>query len=250
MYVYFSFVFFLIGLIFGSFFNVVGMRIGKNQSIVTPSSHCPVCCHPLTACDLIPLVSYCMLLGKCRYCGIKIRPLYPIVEWLTGILFVQSYQIFGWTSELVTALLFVSLLMIIFVTDMTYMIIPNKILGIYFIIFIVIRLVNPLDFWWLAYAGSIAGFSLLWVIAFLSNGGIGGGDIKLYAVIGLVLGFWNTILSLFLAAVIGCFYGSFLIFKKGKITHMPIPFGPAIAVGSWLSYMYGNHLLDWYMLWL
>ena len=120
--------FFLYGIVLGSFFNVVGLRVPKKESIVSPPSHCTVCNRKLGVLDLIPVFSYLFLKGKCRGCGTKISPIYPIIELVTGILFVLSYAMLGFSGELIISILFMSLLVIITVSDIAYMLIPNKVL--------------------------------------------------------------------------------------------------------------------------
>lgn len=240
-------VFFLFGVIFGSFYNVVGLRVPKGESVVSPPSHCTVCARRLTAIDLVPICSYLLLKGRCRKCKTKISPIYPFMELMTGLLFMHSYATFGFSKELIVALLFASLLVIITVSDIAYMLIPNKIVYPAFVLFIALRWMSPLDPWWYAFVGSAVGFSLLLLIAILSKGGMGGGDIKLYAVLGLVLGVWNTLLSLFLASLIALGYGAFILAKRKQKRRVPIPFGPAIALGAWISYIYGEQMIDWYL---
>ena len=119
---------FILGLIFGSFFNVVGLRIPKKQSIVYPNSHCPRCQHELAWYENIPVVSYLFLRGKCHHCHMKISPIYPVFELITGSLFAFSFVQFGFTREFIIAILFISLLVIITVSDIHYMIIPDQVL--------------------------------------------------------------------------------------------------------------------------
>ena len=247
MEIYYMLVFFLFGLIFGSFYNVVGLRVPKGESIVSPPSHCTVCDRRLTPIDLIPVLSYLLLKGRCRKCNTKISPIYPFMELMTGLLFMHSYATFGFSKELIVALLFASLLIIITVSDIAYMLIPNKIVYPAFFLFFVLRWMSPLDPWWYALVGSAVGFGLLLLIAIVSKGGMGGGDIKLYAVLGLVLGVWNTLLSLFLASLIALGYGAFILAKRKQKRRVPIPFGPAIALGAWISYIYGEQMIDWYL---
>lgn len=244
---YYMLVFFLFGLVFGSFYNVVGLRVPKGESIVSPPSHCTVCERRLTPIDLIPVLSYLVLKGRCRKCHTRISPMYPFMECITGLLFVHSYVMFGFSKELIVALFFASLLVIITVSDIAYMLIPNKIVYPAFFIFIGLRLVSPLEPWWYAFVGSAVGFGLLLLIAIVSKGGMGGGDIKLYAVLGLVLGIWNTLLSLFLASLIALIYGVVILAKRKQKRRIPIPFGPAIALGSWLAYLYGDAIIQWYL---
>lgn len=238
---------FLIGSILGSFFNVVGLRIPAGQSIVHPRSSCPTCKHQLTAIELIPVFSYIFQGAKCRNCKTKISPIYASVELVTAILFTISPWLVGWSKELIIAWTLISLLMIIFVSDLTYMIIPDKVLLFFAPVFIIERIFIPLEPWWDMLIGSGVGFLLLYVIAVVSKGGMGGGDIKLYAVIGIVLGWKLVLLSFFFATIIGTIIGliskAFGKIKKGK----PMPFGPSIVIGTLLSYFFGQEFITWYI---
>lgn len=236
----------LIGLVCGSFFTVIGTRLPKGESIVLPSSHCESCQHQLTAYELLPVISFLALRGKCRRCGKKIHWLHPLIESVTGILFLMSYLTFGFSAELLVAWLFIALLAIVTVSDQLYLIIPDKVLVTLGLPLVIMRIVSPLEPWWDAIVGSIFGFGLFTFIASVTKGGIGGGDIKLYFVIGLVLGLKLTFISIFVAAFIGLVVSLFLRIKKG----IPIPFGPSIAVGSMISYFYGDYLFALYMSWI
>lgn len=238
--------FFLYGLLFGSFFNVVGLRVPKGESIVSPPSHCPACNRRLTAADLVPFFSYLFLKGKCRGCGAKISPIYPVMELLTGILFAFAYSQIGFTYELIAAILFISLLVIITVSDVAYMLIPNKVLLPFAILLAAARYLSPLSPWWDSIAGAVLSFLLLLAIAILSKGGMGGGDIKLFFVIGIVLGFIQSLLTLFFAAVIGAVAGMILLKKSGRGKKTPIPFGPSIAAAAIIVYFYGQDIVGWY----
>lgn len=239
--------FFIYGLIFGSFFNVVGLRIPKGESIVRPPSHCTVCNRKLTARDLVPVLSYLFLQGKCRGCGTKIHWMYPVMELVTGLLFAFAFTQLGFNLELILAILFISLLVIITVSDIAYMLIPDKILLFFLVPLIVARIFSPLTPWWDSIVGAVIGFGILFLIAVLSKGGMGGGDIKLFFVIGVVLGTMHTLLTLFLASLIGAVVGviSLRIAKKGRKT--PIPFGPSIAIAAIITYFFGDTLVDWYV---
>ena len=237
----------IFGLVFGSFFNVVGLRVPKKESIAFPPSHCTKCDRQLTPLDLVPVFSYLFLRGKCRSCGEKIHWVYPLMEAITAILFVASYLIFGFTPELIVAILFVSLLVIITVSDIAYMLIPDKVLLPFAVALLVLRFVIPLDPWWDSLLGAVVGFGILFLIAIVSKGGMGGGDIKLFFVIGLVLGTNGTLMTLFFASLIGAVAGiiQLRVTKQGRKT--PVPFGPSIALGAVIVYFYGEPLLDWYM---
>lgn len=235
------------GVILGSFFNVVGLRVPKKESLVAPPSHCPNCMRVLRAIDLIPVVSYGLLRGKCRTCGVRISPLYAWIELATGVLFAYATWQIGLTWELFVALLFISLLMIITVSDITYMLIPDKVLLFFLPLFTVGRILSPLTPWWDSALGAVVGFFVLLLIAVLSKGGMGGGDIKLFLLIGLVLGTLHTLLTLFLAAVLGLLFGGALLIIRKQGRKTPIPFGPAIVVAALLVYFYGEQVIARYM---
>jgi leader peptidase (prepilin peptidase)/N-methyltransferase len=238
--------FFIYGIIFGSFFNVVGLRAPKKESIISPPSHCTKCNRRLRLLDLIPIFSYLVLRGKCRGCGQKISPVYPLIELVTGVLYAFSFIRLGFSFELVIALLFVSLLVIITVSDIAYMIIPDKVLLPFAIAFLLLRWLIPTSPWWDSLLGAVIGFSILYLIAVVSKGGMGGGDIKLFFVIGLVLGTVNTLLTLFLASLIGSVVGIYVLKKTGKGRKTPVAFGPSIAAAAVISYFYGADFVEWY----
>lgn len=238
--------FFIIGLIFGSFFNVIGLRIPNGQSIVFPRSHCPNCQKTLSGFELIPVLSFLLQKGKCRNCHTKISPIYPFFELLTGILFAFSFYCFGFTSELIVSLTLVSLLIIIVVSDYQYMIIPDKVLLFFAPLFIVERIFIPLHPWWNPLLGAVVGFGLLLLIAVISKGGMGGGDIKLFAVLGIVLGGKLVLFAFFMATLFGAVFGIIGLLIKKVERGKPMPFGPYIAMGAIVSYFYGETLISWY----
>ncbi|MFD9624919.1 prepilin peptidase [Peribacillus muralis] len=237
----------VLGLILGSFFNVVGLSVPVSQPFVNRRSACPSCGRTLTFFELIPVMSYVVQGAKCRGCEARISPLYPIVEMLTGILFVSAPIFLGWSGELFICWTLISLFMIIFVSDVTYMLIPDKILFFFMVIFIALRVSFPLSLWWDSLAGAAIGFALLLLIAVVSKGGMGGGDIKLFAVIGFALGTKLVLLSLLFA----CFYGAFFgiigmlsgVLKKKTV----IPFGPYIVFGTLTAYFWGDYIVRSYV---
>jgi leader peptidase (prepilin peptidase) / N-methyltransferase len=238
---------FIYGITFGSFFNVVGLRIPLNQSIVKPRSACPSCGRYLSAFDLIPVFSYMFLRGKCRVCKARISPVYPVMELLTGLLFVLAAYRIGWIGELFIALTLVSLLMIITVSDISYMIIPDKILLFFAGLFLLERISWPLDPWWDSLLGATIGFLLLLLIAVISKGGMGGGDIKLFALIGFVLGTKLFLLAFFLSTLYGALFGVFGLLTKLIKRRQPIPFGPYIVAGALTAYFWGEQLIELYL---
>ncbi|GAE27340.1 leader peptidase [Halalkalibacter wakoensis JCM 9140] len=240
-------IFAIFGLIFGSFFNVVGLRIPKNESILTPGSHCTTCGYSLRPFDLIPILSYLFLRGRCRKCKTSVSFLYPFIELSTAVLFTISFLAVGWSKELPLLLLFCSLLMIILVSDLVYMIIPDKVLLFFGAIFIIYHVIFPSTPWWEPIVGAVVGFTVLLLIAIVSNGGMGGGDIKLFAVLGFVLGWKLVLLTLFIASLIGAVVGVIGMSLKKVKRGEPIPFGPFIVIGALTSIFIGESLLSWYM---
>jgi leader peptidase (prepilin peptidase)/N-methyltransferase len=241
------FLLFLYGIIFGSFFNVVGLRMPLKQSIITPRSACPNCGHQLAAYELIPVVSYMIQGGKCRGCKSRISPIYPIMESLTGILFMTAPLVVGWTGELLVALTIISMLIIIIVSDIHYMIIPDKILLWFAGIFLLERVIWPLNPWWDSLIGVATGFILLLTIALVSKGGMGFGDVKLYALLGFILGFKLVLLSFFLSTLYGAVIGGLALLFKVVKRRQPIPFGPFIAAGTLTAYYWGSDLIQLYI---
>ncbi|MFD1705581.1 prepilin peptidase [Siminovitchia sediminis] len=241
------FIIFIYGLLFGSFFNVAGLRVPMNQSVIKPGSSCPKCHKSLSPIELIPVISFVVCKGKCRHCSEPISYLYPLIELLTGILFVMAYLHFDWTFDFLIACTLISLFMIITVTDICYMLIPDKILIVFTLIFLIVRFIDPLQPWWDSITGAAAGFGLLLLIAMVSRGAMGGGDIKLFAVLGLVLGTKLVLLSFFLAVLFGALAGGIGLMTGMVRKREPIPFGPFIGIGTLAAYFYHHEILAWYL---
>ena len=227
--------FFVIGTVFGSFYNVVGSRLPNGESIISPRSHCNNCKHELTPIELIPILSYIIQGGKCRKCHVKLSISYLIYEFISGLTFLLCYLRFGITLDIIIPLTFLSMLIIIVVSDFEYMIISDEVL-IVFGLFLVIELII-LNGW-----NSLAHSIISGVIAFVVMFGIkkigdflfkkesmGWGDIKLLFFFGLVLGWENALLSIFFGSLAG-FPVSLLIMKLKKSNI--IPFGPFLALGA------------------
>lgn len=226
---------FIFGLIFGSFYNVVGLRLSKGESIVFPPSHCMNCNHRLHFFDLIPLFSYLFLKGKCRYCSKHISIKYPLFELLTAFLFCLCYLKFGYSIETIISIILCSMLVIITVSDLDSYIIPDSVLiicsvlifGLYFCVYKTIAFDNLVN--------GIASFIFMFLIKMLGNfilkrESMGDGDIKLMAVVGMVIGFKKAILSLFLASYLGLPYAIYIMVKK-NVNH-ELPFGPFLSLAS------------------
>ncbi|MEN2765566.1 prepilin peptidase [Ornithinibacillus xuwenensis] len=239
--------FFGLGLLFGSFFNVVGLRLPQQKSFTNDRSICPNCSHILNWYELIPIFSYIFQRGRCRHCKAKISFIYPVMELVTGFLFAHSYAQLGLSVELILALFLMSMLVIVFVSDMKYMLIPNKVLLFFLPIFIVLRVLEPLEPWWSSIIGATLGFAIIAVIIIVSNGGMGAGDMKLFGVLGIVLGIKKVLLTFFLSCVIGAVIGLLMLWINRIHRKQPIPFGPYIVVAAIVTYFYGDILINWYV---
>lgn len=225
-----SIIIFLLGLLIGSFLNVCIYRIPEGISIVNPGSFCPKCRHPLSWLDNIPLVSYILLKGRCRYCGAKISIQYPLVELLTGIVFLLFYTRFGFSAEFILFTSVSSLLIIALFIDLKYMLLPD--------IVIIPSIILS------AIYGSIYGFPYNFVTAgvfsltfyllrVIFKDGLGIGDIELIFIFSLMLGFYGVLSVVIVSSLVGTIYGIYLI-RKGKAgMRTKIPFGPFL-IGAFL----------------
>lgn len=239
-------VFFILGLVFGSFFNVVGIRVPLRGFLQHTRSICPHCLHTLSWYELIPVLSYFLQLAKCRQCSQPISPLYPIVECSTAILFTVSFHHFGLSGSFLLSLLFTSLLMIIIVTDLYYMLIPDKILLLFTPFLFLLRLIETSIPWYEVLFGGLFGLVSLAIIILLSGGGIGAGDMKLIGVMGIVIGWQGVLLTLCIAALLGVVVGYCLIMAKVTRRQQPIPFAPFLAVAALISLFWGEDIIQTY----
>lgn len=235
----------LIGLILGSFYNVVALRLPAGESLLQPPSHCPSCNTRLTARDLIPVLSYVLTGGKCRHCGTKVSPLYLLGEVATGLLFLWVYLQFGLTGRGITGLVLVSLAVIVTVADLKYMLIPNKVLLFFLPFLLLLVIMFPQENLWFHLLGGVIGGVVILLLALL--GGMGMGDVKLFALLGWVIGFPNVILAFLIACALGTVVGGTLMLVGKVKRKQPIPFGPWLAAGSLIAFAYGPHLISGYL---
>jgi leader peptidase (prepilin peptidase)/N-methyltransferase len=238
---------FILSLIIGSFLNVCIYRLPQNQSIVIPASHCMTCNTCLKPWDLVPVLSYLLSRGHCRYCHTTFSPRYAIVELLTAILFVWYFQLFGLTSLLIKIIILNCYLIVITFIDYDHQLILDRVLLWFSISGVAINLwTNSVNIWDMLFA-SLLGGGLLLLIAVVSHGGMGGGDIKFAAALGLWLGWKYLLLALLLSFVLGGAGGLLLLILKIKNRKDFIPFGPFIALGALISMLYGSKILTWYL---
>ena len=231
---------FVLGTILGSFYNVVAYRITKGESIIYPPSHCPICNHRLKPWELIPMVSYFLQMGKCSSCKSKISIFYPISEMLCGLLFVFCYISFGVSLDLIIALTFISMLIIVILSDIYYMIIEDSVL-IFFSILLMIEIYFFNGFQSLSNSLAEAVISFLIMFGLKLFGdfifkkeSMGGGDIKLMAVFGLVVGWKLSVITIFLSAFIALPISIFIL-KTGK--NHEIPYGPFLSIAVIIIYL-------------
>lgn len=256
-----GFLFFILGLALGSFFNVVIYRLPRKESLLNPSSHCPFCHSPIKWYDNIPLISFILLKRKCRSCGAPISWCYPFVELATGLIFLFSFLKYGLQPLLLTSLLFLAVLLLVAFIDLEALLIPNRLIlpaiGLSLVFWIISSLTSykflPLlkVNWASAIGGALLGGAILLVVAWLSpfvfgREGMGGGDVKLAFFIGFYLGYY-VLVAFFLAFLLGSIFGLLLIVSKGWQPHREIPFGPFLSLGAFLTLLVGQPLAHWYL---
>ncbi len=237
----------ILGLLIGSFLNVCIYRLPQNKSVLTPSSHCTICNTRLNPWDLIPILSYLLTQGHCRYCNTRFSSRYPMIELLTAVLFVWCFQIFGLSLQLIKALILTSFLLIITFIDYDHQLILDNVLLWFSLSGVAINLwMNILNVEDMFFA-SILGGGLLFLIAVVSRGGMGDGDIKFALALGLWLDWQYLLLVLFISFVLGGIGSLLLLVLKMKSRKDLIPFGPFIALGTLISVLYGNKILSLYL---
>jgi len=250
----FIIIFFLFGMSIASFLNVCIDRLPAHQSLVFPPSHCTACNRRLAAKDLIPVFSYLWLRGHCRYCGAAIPRRILWVELGTAILFGLACWRFGVSVELAIALFYICILMVLMVIDWEKGLILNKIvfpaIGAAIVISAAFSLFLPdveiVPFIGRAAAGGGIGLALFLLIVIVSRGGMGWGDVKLAALIGLVTGFPLVFIALLLGVVLGGVVAALLLLFKIKRRKEAIPFGPFLAIAAIATLLWGNSILSWY----
>ncbi len=263
---------FLIGLLIGSFLNVCILRIPRNESIVTPASHCPKCNATIAPYDNIPVLSWLFLGGKCRNCRAKISILYPAIELLTGVLLYMCYRQFGLTVGGVRWAVFSALIVVLTATDIRERILPDMVnlagfvIGMAFSFFIL-----PTDgaAMWLsnrmfdfppprpvisftdAILGALVGAGLLWIVGegyFRLRGkeGMGLGDVKMMGMVGAFLGLKRTLLTVLVGSLLGSLIGILIVLLSRKGRDYELPFGAFLGAGALLVIFFGTPILNWY----
>ena len=263
---------FLLGLVIGSFLNVCILRIPRQESVVLPPSHCPACNAQIKPYDNIPVLSWLLLGGRCRKCKARISPMYPLVEFLTGLLFLACYLFFGMSVEFLKWSVFAALLVVLTITDIRERILPDKVnflgLGLGLGLSLVTLPIDGTALWLsrrmfdfppplraLSFAdaalGAAAASGLLWLVAegyFRLRGreGMGLGDVKMMAMAGAFLGVQRALLTILLGSLLGSLIGAAVIAVGRKGADFELPFGTFLGAGALLVVFFGSPALAWY----
>ena len=236
---------FCFGLAVGSFANVCIHRLPRKESVVVPGSHCPACSAAVRPLDNIPVISYIVLGGKCRDCATRISPIYSVIETVTAVLLLAGFFKFGLSFDFMVYAAVAPALVIITAIDIEHQIIPDVITlpGI--------ALGLAVGTYTIGYADSLLGFfvggGLFYLLAVLSKGGMGGGDIKYISAAGALLGWQKVLLVIFIGALLGSVVGVFQIAVQKKTRKSLIPFGPFLATSTLITLFYGNSLIRLYL---
>lgn len=237
---------FIFGTVVGSFLNVVIYRLPRNESIINPPSHCPSCGKRLAWYDLVPILSFIILRGKCRYCGAKISLKYPLIEAITGLTFVLIGLKTGFSINFPFYLLFASTLISIAFIDLFEGVVPDAVVILGIIVGLLFNLVEGKA----AFLSSLVGIALALVffglIILISKGGMGEGDLTLSIMIGAFLGWQFSLITFVLAFIIGAIGGVIALIFLKKNRKDSIPFGPYLSLSAFIVLLYGYQILDLY----
>jgi leader peptidase (prepilin peptidase)/N-methyltransferase len=247
-----TFAVFVFGALVGSFLNVCIHRLPSGESVAFPASHCPRCDAPIKPYDNVPILSWLLLRGHCRQCAAPISLRYPLVELLGGLAAVGAVCGFGLSAAALLVFAFLAALIVITFIDLDHQIIPDAISLPGIFVGFAAALLFGQPTWSESLAGILLGGGLLWGIAegyarLTGREGMGGGDIKLLAMIGAFLG-WKAIpVTLLIASLVGTAVGLALMLARGRDTKMAIPFGPFLAAGAVCALFWGDALIAWYL---
>jgi leader peptidase (prepilin peptidase)/N-methyltransferase len=242
---------FVFGACIGSFLNVCIYRIPEGKSIVYPPSACPKCGCAVRFYDNIPILSYILLRGRCRRCRVRISLRYPMVELITGIAALAIFLRYGLTWTTAVYFLFVAVLLVITFIDIDYQIIPDRLSLTGIPLFFLLGFLVPFVTWQDALIGILIGGGILYVVALgyqllTGRDGMGGGDIKLLAMIGALVGWQGVLFTIFFSSLSGTLIGLALILPAGRSMKSRLPFGPFLAAGAIAYILFGSDVIHWY----
>jgi leader peptidase (prepilin peptidase) / N-methyltransferase len=236
----------LLGLVVGSFLNVVIHRVPLRRSVVWPASRCPACGEPIVPLDNVPVLSYALLRGRCRSCKARISVRYPLVEALTGALFTAAVYEFGLDLRLLSALVLIFTLIALAGIDLEHRLLPNAIVGPAALIGLALSILESPERWWVYPVSALAVAGGLFALAIAYPGGMGMGDVKMGGMLGAFLGPYAA-LAVFLGAIAGAITGGLLI-VAGKIQRRhALPFGVFMALGGIVALFVGPQLWGLYL---
>ncbi|RKZ31117.1 prepilin peptidase [bacterium] len=254
---FYIFALFLFGLPVGSFLNVVIWRLPRKENVVFPPSHCPICNAKIRPYDNIPIISYLILGGKCRDCGAKISPRYPVVELITALLFAVALPLTGWTMswDLLAALILTGTGIAIAAIDIEHRIIPDELSFGGLIAGVVLAPLRAESFYGLLWGivGAVSGAVLLFIVriggkALFRREAMGWGDVKLIAMIGVFVGWEGVLMTVFIASVIGTIGGIIgMITSQKTRKDREIPFGPYLIAAGIIVFYFGDKILKSYL---
>ena len=237
----------LFGLAIGSFLNVVIVRVPEGRSLWHPRSACPGCGAQLAWHDNIPVLSFLWLRGRCRKCGMRISRRYPIVEGVTAATLAAAYLAFGPTGDFIVAAVLLATLVVVTAIDLQHQLIPDVITLPGILVGLVANLAIGHVSWLDSVIGIVVGGGLFLVIILVSRGGMGGGDMKLGAMLGAFLGWKALLFALFAAIVLGGVVGVAVLVAGLRGRKDPIPFGPFLAAGGAMALLWGERIIDWWL---
>ena len=237
----------VVGLCVGSFLNVCILRLPKEQSLVSPPSTCPQCGQRIAWYDNIPLVSWIVLRGKCRRCGNPISAQYPLIEALVGALWLAAYLMFGISVHALAGALFCTILLGIGITDARHYLIPDEFTWGGLGLGLALSLVGGWQGFLQAVIGAAVGFGLLYAVGvagrwLFKEEAMGGGDIKMMAMVGSFVGWKGVLLTIFAGALLGTLIFVPLSLRKKRL----VPFGVFLAVGAAVAFVWGEAIIEWY----
>lgn len=247
MFTFYAILVFIFGLVVGSFLNVVVFRIDNLKTIWLSRSHCPKCKKTLRWYDMVPFLSYLALGGKCRFCKSKISIQYPLVELFTALFFLLLYLMFGLTLPLFFYLIIFSILMVVFVYDLKFQMVPETFVWAALILALLGSwYFGNFGFLNMIYGGLIGGGILAFIVIISKEKWMGAGDIKIGAILGILCGYPVVFFGMFLAFLVGAIVGLVYIKIVGKTIKAAIPFAPFLIFAAYFSVIFGAAIVSWY----
>ncbi len=243
---------FIFGICIGSFLNVCIYRIPNSKSIFFPGSLCPKCGTSIRFYDNIPVISFLILMGKCRSCGTRIPIRYPMVELISGGFAISLLLKYGLSVEWISSYTFTAALLVITFIDLDHKIIPDIITLPGIFIFLLVPFISSHITWTDSIIGTLLGGGSLLLVAMgyqliTKKEGMGGGDIKLLAMVGAFVGWKGVFFTIFLASIAGTLIGLILMLRSDKGLKLAIPFGPFLSIGAITYIHFGKSIIDWYL---